>query len=92
MYTPLTALRADLIAALELRREGDDELNRFDDFVVSSLHAYAEFLVAKRDFMERYHGVWIFAQADIEKAIADDIAFLEAHPNRRSKLKQHRHQ
>jgi hypothetical protein len=77
MYTPLTALRADLIAAIGLRRDGDDDINRFDDFVVSSLHAYAEFLVAKRGFMERYHGVWIFAQADIEKAVADAIKFIE---------------
>jgi len=77
MYTPLTALRADLTAALELHREGDDDLNRFDDFVASSLHAYAEFLTAKRVFMERYHGVWIFAQADIEKAVADAIKFIE---------------
>jgi hypothetical protein len=77
MYTPLTALRADLIAALGLLREGDDELNRSADFVTSSLHAYAEFLLAKRAFMERYHGVWIFAQADIEKAVADAIKFVE---------------
>lgn len=77
MYTPLTALRADLLAALGLHGEGDDELNRFDDFVVSSLHAYAEFLIAKRNFMEHYHGIWIFAQADIEKAVADAIKFIE---------------
>ena len=77
MYTPLTALRADLTAALELAREGDDDLNRYEDFVTSSLHAYAEFLVAKRDFLARYHGVWIFAQADIEKAVADSIKFIE---------------
>lgn len=77
MYTPLTALRADLMAALGLRHDGDDELNRFRDFVVSSLHAYAEFLVAKRAFMTAYHGVWIFAQADIEKAVADAIKFIE---------------
>jgi hypothetical protein len=60
-----------------LHREGDDDLNRAGDFVVSSLHAYAEFLVAKRDFMDRYHGVWIFAQADIEKAVADAIKLIE---------------
>lgn len=73
----MTALRGDLIAALGLLREGDDELNRAGDFIISSLHAYAEFLVAKRDFMERYHGVWIFAQADIEKAVADAIKLIE---------------
>ena len=73
MYTPLTALRADLTAALDLRRDGDDELNRVEDYVVSSLHAYAEFLLAERSFMERYHGVWIFAHADSNKSVADAI-------------------
>jgi hypothetical protein len=77
MYTPLSALRADLTAALELHRDGDDELNRFEDFVSSSLHAYSTFLIAKRDFIERYGGVWIFGQADIEQAMADSIKLIE---------------
>lgn len=77
MYTPLTALRADVLTALDLRDEGDDDLNRLDDFVVSSLHAYATFLLAKRDFMERYGGVWVFGQADIEQAVADSIKLIE---------------
>lgn len=77
MYTPLSALRGDLNTALELRREGDDGPNRFEDYVASSLHAYADFLLAKRDFMERYRGVWIFAQADIEQGVADAIKLIE---------------
>ncbi len=77
MYTALVALRADVTAALALRRDGEDELNRTDDYVASSLHAYTEFLLAKREFMDRYHGVWVFAQADIEQAMADAIKFIE---------------
>lgn len=77
MYSPLTALRADTVAALELRREGDDELNRLDDFVVSSLHAYATFMVAKQHFLDDFGGVWIFGQADIEQAMADAIKLIE---------------
>jgi hypothetical protein len=77
MYTPLSGLRADLTTVLELRRDGEDEMNKIDAFVASSLHAYAEFLLAKRDFMDSYHGVWVFAQADIEQAVADAIKFIE---------------
>lgn len=77
MYTPLSALRADISAALDLRREGEDELNRREDFVASSLFAYTEFLAAKREFMGRYMGVWVFAQADIEQGVADAIKFIE---------------
>lgn len=77
MYTPLSALRADLVAAISLRREGDDEFNRVRDYDVSSLHAYAAFLLAKREFEDRFHGVWLFAQADIEQAMADSIKLIE---------------
>ncbi|MDQ6804425.1 MAG: hypothetical protein M3065_05565 [Actinomycetota bacterium] len=77
MYTPLSSLRADLAAALELRRDGEDEMNRTEDFIASSLFAYTEFLAAKRDFMDRYKGVWVFAQADIEQGVADAIKFIE---------------
>jgi hypothetical protein len=77
MYTPLTALRADVLAVLDLRSAGDTELNRLDDFVASSLHAYSEFLLAKSEFMDNYHGVWVFGQADIEQAVADAIKLIE---------------
>lgn len=70
MFTPLSGLRADLTAAIELRREGDDELNRAIDFDHASLHDYATFLMAKREFEARYHGLWLFAQADIEQGVA----------------------
>jgi hypothetical protein len=77
MYTPLTALRADVLAVLDLRQSGDTELNRLEDFAASSLHAYAEFMVAKQAFVSQYGGIWIFGQADIEQAVADAIKLIE---------------
>lgn len=77
MYTPLSGLRADLAGVLELRRSGDDAFNRIADYLASSLHAYSEFLLAKRDFMERYAGVWVFADAEIEQSMADAIKLIE---------------
>jgi hypothetical protein len=85
MYTPLSGLRADLTAAIEMRREGDTELNRSVDFDHASLYDYATFLRAKRAFEATYHGLWVFAQADIEQAMADCVKLIEHFSGLRSR-------
>ncbi len=77
MYSELQGLRADTHAALSLRREQEVGLNRFEDYVGSSLHFYARFMLEKEAFVHEFGGIWFFGQADVEQAVSDAIKLIE---------------
>ena len=77
IWTVLDGLRADVAAVLQIRRQGEDEVNKLDDYVRSSLHWYARYQQLVRRFVDDYGGMWLFSDADIEQSVIDAIKFVE---------------
>ena len=77
IWTALDGLRADVAAVLQIRRQGEDEVNKLDDYVRSSLHWYARCQQLVRRFVDDYGGEWLFSDEDIEVSVRDAIKFVE---------------
>ena len=77
IWTALTALRADVAAVLQIRREGEDEVNKLGDYVGSSLYWYACYQQLVTRFVDDYGGNWLFSDADVEQSVTDSIKFVE---------------
>lgn len=79
VWTCLYALRADLIAVLELRAELEDPDQRevastlYPAFIRSSLYWYARSQLNVHNFVLSRGGIWIFPRAEDTRAISDDI-------------------
>ena len=77
LWNVLDGLRADVAAVLQIRRQGEDEVNKLDDYVRSSLHWYARYQQLVGRFVDDYGGMWLFWDADIEQSVVDAIKFVE---------------
>ncbi len=77
MWTALDGLRADVAAVLQIRRQGEDDVNKLDDYVRSSLHWYARYQQLMQRFKDDYGGQWLFSDADLEQSVIDAIKLVE---------------
>lgn len=77
-WTIIYALRADLLALLRLR--GEPDRPAYGQYLESSLWWYARFQRELAEFIHRFGGLWLLADADAEVRIADAIYRLEWHP------------
>ena len=77
IWNVLDGLRADVAAVLQIRREGEDEVNKLGDYVRSSLHLYARYQQLVRRFVDEDGGNWLFSDADLEQSVRDAIKFVE---------------
>lgn len=72
IWTPISGLRGDLVAALELRREGGDQVDWTEYAAYAFMH-YARFSLALHDFVTEYGGMWLLGDADAETAVAEAV-------------------
>ncbi len=63
LWNVLDGLRADVAAVLQIRRQGEDEVNTLDDYVRSSLHWYARYQQLVRRFVDDYGAIWTIDRA-----------------------------
>jgi hypothetical protein len=78
VWTPIAALRDDLVVLLQLLRS-DAEWADIADRVMNQLWRYAQFLRELDHFVHDYGGLWILADVESEVAAADAIRRIAWH-------------
>jgi hypothetical protein len=71
LFTAANAIQANGLVVLGALREGDHDLAR--EFTGYSLYDYARYQLQLTRFSEEFGGLWIFADADVERAVADSV-------------------
>jgi hypothetical protein len=78
VWTPVSALRDDLVVLLEFIRQ-DAEWPDIADRVMNQLWRYAQFSRELERFVKDYGGLWLLADIDSEVAAADAIRRIAWH-------------
>jgi len=73
IWTPVYAMRADLLVLLGYLRDGHDDQADIADRLCNVTWRYAQFLREIERFIEREGGLWLLADAESEVAAADAI-------------------